>query len=396
MNDRIARRTAAPTDQAIGEAFVRLERWGRERGWQGSDPYDGLNATRLVGPLKRSALGRRVLTQAVKRSPLDLRPLLGIAPARSAAATALVTSGYALQRILSENETEAKLDEALATLLDQRLPGYEQPCWGYHFDVQTGVFFYPVGAPNTIATAFAGLALLDAYERAGRTELLELARSVAHFFVLHVPQTDAERGAFFGYLVGDRTPIHNASMLVAALLARVARATGDHDLRRRAQLAVDYTVARQRPDGSWPYGEERHLAWVDNFHTAYVLTCLETCRRGGLDSCEQALSDGLRYYVRELFLPDGTPKYFPHSTYPIDGQCAAEAVRLFALATDFDPESAALAHRSFAYAERELARGDGAYVFQRRRLWTNRQPHIRWIEAPFLVALATLSRTGSP
>jgi hypothetical protein len=29
-------------------------------------------------------------------------------------------------------------------------------------------------------------------------------------------------------------------------------------------------------------------------------------------------------------------------------------------------------------------------VFQRRRLWTNRIPHVRWVQAPMLDALARL------
>ena len=375
--------------EAVGEAFLRLERWGWERQWAGTDPYDGLNATRLAGPFRRSVTGRRLLTQAVKRSPLDLRPALGIPRARSAAAAALVASSYATQRILPDDDTARKLDHMLDVLLEERLPGYDEPCWGYHFDVQTRVFFYPRGAPNTIVTAFAGLALLDAHARTGRPELLEHAEAVARFFVRHVPQTATPEGAYFGYLVGDRTPIHNASMLVAALLARVADQTGSDDARERAQRAVDYTVAHQRPDGSWSYGELPHLGWVDNFHTAYVLECLAACRDSGLERCEDAFRAGLRYYASALFLPDGTPKYMPRSVYPIDGQCAAEAIRTFATAGNLD-----FARRSFEYAQRCLARGDGAYVFQRERLWTNRQPHIRWVQAPFLLALATLSRTA--
>ena len=293
---------------SAADAFARLERWGWQRDWRGSDPYEALNATRLAGPLQRSVLGRRLLTHAVKRSPLDLRPLLGIRPERSAAVAALTASAYAIQRILPEEETAAKLEAMLDTLHAARLEGHTGACWGYPFDVQTRVFFYPRGAPNTIATAFAGFALLDAHARTGRADLLELAEAAARFFVENVPQTEADHGAYFGYLVGDRTPIHNANMLVAALLARVAAETGSQDLRNRAQAAVDYTVAHQRPDGSWPYGELAHLDWIDNFHTAYVLESLDACRRSGLERCGDALAAGLDYYATALFLPDGTPK----------------------------------------------------------------------------------------
>ena len=60
------------------DAIKRIRAWGEARDWRGYDPYDGL-ASPAAGVLSLgTALGRRVLTQAVKLSPLNLRPLLGI------------------------------------------------------------------------------------------------------------------------------------------------------------------------------------------------------------------------------------------------------------------------------------------------------------------------------
>jgi len=63
----------SPSDRsaAAREASTALARWGEERSWSGTDPYDGLNATRASGRFRRSVLGERVLTHLVKRSPLD-------------------------------------------------------------------------------------------------------------------------------------------------------------------------------------------------------------------------------------------------------------------------------------------------------------------------------------
>ena len=377
---------------AAASAFLRLDRWGWQRGWEGSDPYDGLNATRIASPLKQSVLGRRVLTQAVKHSPLDLRPILGIRPSRSATATGLLVSAYAIQPLLDAEQTEARLGRLLEVMLGDRLSQFDEPCWGYHFDVQTRVFFYPKGSPNTIATAFAGLALLDAHARIGSGDLLDTARGVADFFAVHVPQTEAASGAYFGYLVGDRTPIHNANMLVAAFLARVSHLTRDRVLAYRAQAAVDYTVAHQRRDGSWPYGEEPGLAWVDNFHTAYVLLCLDICRRCGLSGCEESLERGLHYYESNFFRRDGAPRYYPGSTYPVETQCAAEALRVFSLVADRDSRYELAAERTLRYTLQALARPDGAFVFRRERFWVNRQAHVRWVQAPLLAAFASFLR----
>jgi hypothetical protein len=375
---------------ALAEALRSLEEWGRERDWTGSDPYDGLNATRLVGPLKRGAAGRRVLTQLVKRSPVDLRPLFGIPAGLSAAALAQLASGYAIGAVPGD-EGRARLMEALAALERLRCPDFEQPCWGYHFDVQTRVFFYPAGAPNTIATAFAGMALVDGYEATGETRLLELGTGAGEFFLRHVPQTEDGDGAFFGYLAGDRTPIHNANTLVCALLGRLAFHNARDDMRAAAEAGLRWTVARQRPDGSWPYGESPTLGWVDNFHTGYVLDALTHGADAGLDvACEVALTRGLAYYRRALFLADGTPKYQPAALYPIDAQCVAQAIHTFALSSARDPACAVLAWKAFDFAMRRMRRRDGSYLFQRRRLWSNAAPHVRWMAAPMLAALAQL------
>jgi hypothetical protein len=375
------------------DALARLEAWGSARDWLGTDPYDGLNATRFISPLARSRRGRQLVTQLVKRSPLDLRRPLGIRPAHSAAALAQVVSAYARYRFLPTEEAPSKLADAVSELDALRCTGFEEPCWGYHFDVQTRVFFYPRGAPNTIATAFAGLALLDAFETTADRRLLDLAAGAGDFFLRHVPPTECDDGAYFGYLVGDRTPIHNANMLVCALLARLALQLGRADFKEAARKGVTYTVANQRPDGSWPYGERLNLGWVDGFHTGYVLESLGVCGAAGLGEGAAALGRGLNYYRRRLFCDDGAPKYFESSIYPIDTQCAAQGIQTFARSSDLSPDYVETAWSIFGYAIRKLRRPDGAFIFQRSRAWQNRTPHVRWAEAPMLLAMTHLFET---
>ncbi|MHB8468458.1 MAG: hypothetical protein ACYDCH_01685 [Gaiellaceae bacterium] len=380
--------TAPLREEALAAARA-LEAWGRARDWRGSDPYDGLNAARFGGAVQRTVLGRRALTQVVKRSPLDLRPLLAIPAAVTPAALAHVASAYACNGFLAEEVAEERLRTTLAALDALRSPGFEEPCWGYHFDVQTRVFFYARNVANTIATSFAGFALLDAWEATGDAELLEHAEAVAGFFLDRVPQTGGREGAFFGYLAGDRTPIHNASLLVCALLARLHAATGRSDYHERAEAGVRYALAHQRANGSWPYGERPGLEWIDGFHTGYVLESLVRCAGAGVDVDSRALARGLDFYERELFLGDGTPRYFVTSTYPIDIQSAAQGIQTFVLAERLDA-----AARVLAWTLRHLRRPDGAFAFQRRRFWTNATPHIRWGQAPMFEALARFVRAS--
>ncbi len=129
-------------------------------------------------------------------------------------------STYARGGFCHPAEEERSCAEAIARLLALRSPQFDEPCWGYQFPTQSRVVFYDRWAPSTVATTFAAIALLDAYERLGDERAAETAAGVADFFMRHVPQTEDAPGAFFGYLVDDRTPIHNSNLHACSVLAR--------------------------------------------------------------------------------------------------------------------------------------------------------------------------------
>jgi len=239
------------------------------------------------------------------------------APGQNAVSVAWAASAYALNGFLPRADADARLAATLQTLERIRCGSYDEPCWGYHFDFQSRVFFYPSTEPNVIATVYAGMALLDAFDRTQDPELLARAHATGSFLLRHVPQTGDHPGAFFGYLISDRSPIHNSNLHVCSLLARLWALTGDEQMACAAREGVCWSVARQRPDGSWPYGERPGLQWVDNFHTGYVLDALDTCLRTGILDAPEVLEKCLAFYRPHMFLAEWTPKYFDHDTYPI-------------------------------------------------------------------------------
>jgi hypothetical protein len=368
-------------------AVDELEAWGWARRWSGTDPYEGLNAKRLGG-LKRTPLGRRLLIQAVKRSPLELRPALGISPGLDAATVGQVLSAYSrLQRLGAEAQRE-RVAWAIDALERLRSTAFAEPCWGYHFDVETRVFGYPASGPNTIATAFAGFGLLDAHVHLHDDRARRLLGGVAEFFTRRTGRGTDAAGTWFGYLPGDQTSIHNANLLVCAFLARYADATGGTEVLDDVRAGVAYALACQRPDGSWPYGERDDLGWVDNHHTGYVLDSLRHCMGiSGLDGVEAAYRRGLEYYAATFFEPDGAPRFYSTRAYPIDGVAVAQSLHTLSLAAEFDPSYVELAARVLDYALAKMRRPDGAFVFQRHRWWVDRSAHLRWVQAPMLDAL---------
>ena len=70
-------------------------RYCREREWAGFDPYDALNSELFARtPLAKSRVARLALTQFLKRSPVNFRPLLGIRPHQNPKALGLFLSFY--------------------------------------------------------------------------------------------------------------------------------------------------------------------------------------------------------------------------------------------------------------------------------------------------------------
>ena len=378
-----------------------LEAWGWQRGWVGPDPYDALNGKLLGVP--RSRLGRRAVIQAVKRSPVDLRGVLRIAPRRDSAAIAHVLSAYVRADVVDGAARESRIDWCVEQLADLRTGFSSESSWGYHFDVETRFFFYPETTPNTIATAFAGLSLLDAYEATGDDRTLGLAASAGRFLLESVERTVGRGGAYFGYFPGDRSPIHNASLLACCLLARLVPFGGDDTdrLAEAVQRGVGFALAHQRPDGSWPYAETPAGQWVDGLHTGYVLDALLDCSAAAALSPEMrqevlaAWARGLDFYSECLFDRGEIPRFTSANTYPIDGQYVAQAIETFSRAAAVEPARLADALRVFDFALRRMRRSDGSFAFQRHRFWVNSVPHVRWVQAPMLAAFGALISAGA-
>lgn len=291
-------KSLADATQLAGELCADMER----REWGGVDPYDGLSSP--FARLLRVTMARQMLQQTVRRSPIDLRPLLRITPRRMAVTTGLAASAAA--RLVADPFWRDQLDRlGRWTEQGQIATGPFQGLWGYEFDVQTRWGFYAAGTPNIVATSFAAHGCLDA-QALGRPQLRRLGHGLLHHLW---------RDRFFAYTPGSSVLIHNANLLGAALAARLSGIEQldnplCRDLERAATDAVRTTVAFQRTDGSWPYGEGHRLGWIDGFHTAYTLLSLGNLVQLAGNDTEEALERGARFYFNHLFR-DGVPLYYP-------------------------------------------------------------------------------------
>jgi polysaccharide biosynthesis protein VpsJ len=373
----------------VDEALARIRSWGEERDWRGYDPYDILNSPLAPILALGTRTGRRVLAQAGKLSPLNLRPLLRVRTSHNAKAIGLVAAGYVRLAAANDDTAEAPARRWLEWLVEHPAASADDAlAWGYHFPVETRICGYERGAPNTIATSFVAHALLDACEHLGWTEYGDPAMGAARYLVRHM-SADGPHGPYFRYLQAEQELVHNANLLACSVVLRAARVTGEHDLVPMTVEAVRTTAASQRDDGSWPYGDADYLRWVDNFHTAYVLESLVECERS-LPELRDAIARGAEFWESELFLPDGTPKYYAHRVYPLDSHSYAQAIDTWCTLSDRHPRWFERATRVAQLLIDRMLDDRGYVHFQQWRRWRSRVPYIRWSTAPSFRALAGL------
>jgi hypothetical protein len=103
-----------------------------------------------------------------------------------------------------------------------------------------------------------------------------------------------------------------------------------------------------------------------------------------------AIDASYRYWRETFFLEDGTARYFHDRTYPLNIQCAAQAIATLATSAEDDPDALSTARRVLAWTNRTLRRRDGLYMYRRTRLATNRLASIHWGQSTMLDALGLL------
>jgi len=378
------------------ESICRLTNWLEKNDYRGYDTFDGLNA-RFVRPLTfENRYLRIALQQGVRRFPINLRPLLGVAKSRSTKGMGFLARGFLrLHEATADQAYRDKAELALQWLVEHQSPGYAGACWGNHFDYQSRSSYAPRNLPSVVWTSLIGHAFLDAYQRFGDHKSLRTAVSSCEH-ILHDLKAHAEGASFcLHYFPTSTHQVHNANTLGASLLARVYSHTRDEAYRAFAEKAMQYTADRQRSDASWYYGEAPNLRWVDNFHTAYVLDSFKYYGEATGDGrFDQKMMRGYEHWKRTFFLSDGTPKYYDRKTLPLDIQCCSQAIDTLVFFQDRDPESLPLALKIAAWTIEHMQDRTGYFYYRRYSRWiVNRTPTLHWGQSTMLCALAGLYKS---
>jgi hypothetical protein len=365
----------------------------RANGWAGYDPYDALNSRLFMAvPALQSRVPRLVLTQILKRSPINVRGLLQIPKTQNPKGIALFLSALLKAPVLCTGESGDLVASLKDRLVALRSPDSPYWCWGYSFPWQTRSMVIPRGTPNLVCTTFVADALLDLYEQSHESRCLEMAVSAADYVLNELYWSDGSSVAGFGYpLPSARNQVHNANFLAAALLCRAYKYTGDKKFLDPALRAARHSVAKQHSDGSWAYGEAPSQQWIDNFHTGYNLCGLQAISRdAGTTEFESCIRRGFDFYRAHFFRNDGAVRYFHDRTYPLDIHCVAQSIITLLAFKNLDRDNVRCAHSVFQWAMKNMWDDRGWFYYRVLRLATIRTSYMRWSQAWMLLALSSL------
>jgi hypothetical protein len=394
-----AQKTKLTAENAIGltalpplvKSAEAVRRWVEKKEYRGYEPFDGLSSPLRVLTFG-NLLAERILQQAVRQSPVNIRPLVGIKPLDSTKGRGMMAWGYLLlHRATADADYWTKAVACLKWLDTHKSPKFEKHSWANYFDFSSRGGAYYKDDSIIVWTSQIAQAYLEAFEQSQDQWFLDIASSACDW-IMSLQRERTDRGDCLSYFAHGQESIHNANMLGAAALARTARHTHRQDYQEVARSAMRYSCLRILPSGAWWYAEDDQYHWIDNFHTGYNLDSLKCyIDYSGDTEFSDNLTKGLRFFKDHFFETSGRPKYYHNRAYPIDIQCASQAIDTLAYFAPEDPESLSLAIKVADWTIRNMQNRSGFFYYRKYPFGiTARTPMIHWGQATMFKGLAHL------
>jgi hypothetical protein len=334
-------------------------------------------------------LAERILQQTIRQSPINLRRLFGVKPLDSTKGRGYIAWAYlSLYKSSKDAHYKEKAVQSLDWLIENKSPLYSEFSWGNHFEYSSRGGRIPKHEPTIVWTGLIGQVFLDAYQLFKDRKYLDVAESICRW-ILDLGREKTANGTCISYVTYMQVSIHNSNMIGAAMLARCGAYLDKTEYLDLAKEAMRYSCNGQLKDGAWYYGEAEKYHWIDNFHTGYNLDSLKRYIETTEDhSFDQNLERGFNYFKNHFFEPSGRPKYYHNRAYPIDIQCASQAIETLLYFSDMDNSSIDIAKRVAEWTIDNMQDKSGYFYYRILPIKKVKIPMIHWGQATMFKALA--------
>lgn len=377
-------------NKELNSSLNRLKAYIENSEYKGFDPYDALKSPLFnFSILKSNKLIRFGIQQLVKRSPLNLRTLLFIPKGYNPVTLGLAIQSYSYlyQTDLDNREEYMCKINFLVDELEKLIPiGFSGACWGYDFDWEAYYIKIPAYQPTVVATGIITNALFIAHQITNHKRAKELVISASNFVINDLNRTTHNNNVCFSYSPFDRQQVFNASMKGVRVLAQANFLNKNIKSQQLAKQATAFVMSHQKDDGSWGYSLENKGAWTDNYHTGYVLDCLDEYQKLMKDDdYSEKIKKGYFFYEKHFITNEGIPKFYHNNIYPIDCTSASQTILTTIRFGNVD-----LAEKVASWMIENMQKKNGSFNFRKFRKYTIITSFMRWSNAWMLTALSNL------
>ncbi|MFX0141327.1 MAG: hypothetical protein ACFFDN_47250, partial [Candidatus Hodarchaeota archaeon] len=336
-----------------------------------------------------------LLTQINRLLPINLRKISRITTIHNSKAMALFLSSFLN---LDQHLFSKHIDYTLQWLLSSKSRDYKQYTIGFSHDIVLRGYTSKRGQSSLIITLFALYAFIAYYINTNNKKILSYILSFNDLINRQLPKFETKKTLWYSYNFNKINEIYNATAKIGKYFALIYSITKETILLNHIDKILTYLLIKQRPDGSWAYGEK--ISYTDGFHTAFVLEAMyEMLKYLPTKKYIQMYEHGLSHYKNHLFKKNGQPLYF-HKSYP------PKDIRRFLIETDI--RDCAMAIILFSktgqiyHAKKVLNwtfdnmynKFTGHFYYYKNPLWTATIEYIRW-QAWMLYALSVLLKSNN-
>src|SRR5213595_2082488 len=163
----------------------------------------------------------------------------------------------------------------LAELKKSRCQQLKEYCWGYPFDWVWRGGVIKQQTPLITTTPYVYEAFLQVLELDPRDDWRRILESIAHHAANDIKDfRTSETASSCSYTPCDEGGVINAAAYRAFLLTSASQVFYNDDYWRIAERNLNFVLESQNADGSWPYALDGVRAFVDHFHTCFVMKAL--------------------------------------------------------------------------------------------------------------------------
>lgn len=378
--------------------LLSLHNYCRKESFIGYSLYDSHNS---FIPFEK--FGRSIsfyVNQIIKRSPINIRPLIGVKKGINPKAYGLLLNSYSKIKslnILNDQLIDSLNHKFFNRLVENYSKGYSGYCWGYNYDwPQKNGEMIPAYTPSGVVTGFNCSGIFSYFNAYQNDKAKAVISDSASFVLNDLHLSDTKYGLCFSYTPVKKDLTINANLLAAEVLAYDDYLHKKKEHRELILGVLDFTKNLQNEDGSWYYShniETFEPKKQIDFHQGYVLETmdiiLKLCSIKD-DVYEKCITMGLEFYYKNQFSAEGTCYWRFPSKWPVDIHNQSQGIITFSRFAEKDEKYLHFAKKITDWTIKNMQGSKGNFYYQKWPLLTNKVNYMRWNQAWMLLALTTL------